>query len=574
MSEESQLKSQVALRGFALDLVKMGLLTQEIAEKNLQKATSARIPFVNYLVEKKLIDQRKVAVAAARYFGLSVLDLHSFAVSNVPQNLLDKLTVTQKRYALPIFKRGKRLFVAVADPTIPELKEIKLATKLDVIPVLVEANKLAETINSVVESQEIKIIGDVEDVDLDRLEITAQEEQVAEDVNELDVEDAPIVRFVNKVLLDAIKQGASDIHFEPYEKIYRLRYRIDGILYEIAKPPLSFANRVAARIKVMSRLNIAERRIPQDGRFKLNLSSTRSIDFRISTCPVTGGEKVVIRLLDPLSSQIKLEQLGFTERQKKTYLEVIHYPQGMVLVTGPTGSGKTVTLYNALSIVNTIDKNISTAENPVEINLEGINQVNVNPLVGLTFASALRSFLRQDPDIIMIGEIRDLETAEIAMKAAQTGHLVFSTLHTNSAAETLTRLIDIGIERFEISSSVSLIVAQRLARRLCKHCKKEQKLPDNILLEEGFSQDELKDLKIYEAVGCEKCMQGYKGRVGIYEMINMSKTIQESVLQGMTAMELEALAVNEGTRLLRDSGLDKVREGLISLGELNRIIKG
>lgn len=574
MNEESKIKPQVTLRGFALDLVKMGLLKQDVVEKNFKKAASAKVPFVNYLVEKKIIDSYKIAVAAAKYFGLSLLDLSDFAINNVPQDLLNKLVATQKRYVFPIFKRGKRLFVAVADPTIPELQEIQFATKLDVVPVLVEANKLTEFINSVVETQEIRIIGsDAEDVDLDKLEITTQEEKAAEEVSELDVEDAPIVRFVNQVLLDAIKQGASDIHFEPYEKIYRLRYRIDGILYEIAKPLLSFANRVAARIKVMAKLNIAERRIPQDGRFKINLSSTRSIDFRISTCPVTNGEKIVIRLLDPLSSQIKLEELGLAERQKELYLQVIHYPQGMVLVTGPTGSGKTVTLYNALGIINTIDKNISTAENPVEINLEGINQVNINPLVGLTFASALRAFLRQDPDIIMIGEIRDLETAEIAIKAAQTGHLVFSTLHTNSAAETLTRLIDIGIERFDIASSVSLIIAQRLARRLCKHCKKEQKLPDNILLEAGFSQDELQDLKIYEAAGCDRCMQGYKGRVGLYEMIDMSKTMKEAVLQGMNAVELEKLAIKEGTRLLHDSGLDKVREGLISLNELNRIIK-
>jgi type IV pilus assembly protein PilB len=567
-----EVKIQDILRGFTLDLVESGILTKKVAQESLQQAIKDKMPFVHYLVEKKLVVPLLLALAVAKYFGLPILSLSSFNPASIPQDLLGQLTAKQKRYAIPLFKRGDKLFVAVADPTIAELQEIKFNTKLDVVPIIVEADKLFELLSSMAETQEIKTLDEMKEIDLSKIETVIGKEEEQE-ITELDVEDAPIVKFVNKVFSDAIKQGASDVHFEPYEKIYRLRYRIDGILYEIAKHPLYFANRVAARIKIMAKLNIAERRIPQDGRFRLNLSKARAIDFRVSTCPVTGGEKVVTRLLDPLTLNIEFDKLGFSEEQKKRFSEVIHYPQGMILVTGPTGSGKTITLYTALNMLNTIDKNICTAENPVEINLEGINQVDINPAINLTFANSLRAFLRQDPDIIMIGEVRDLETAEIAIKAAQTGHLVLSTVHTNSAAETLTRLIDIGVERFDIASSISMIIAQRLARRLCKHCKKEQHLPDEVLLREGFSKDELKTLKLYEAGECEHCIRGYKGRVGIFEIVNITKPLKQAILSGANALELEEMAVKEGAELLRKAGLDKVREGIISLEELNRVIK-
>jgi len=572
MIMNAETKTKGTLRGFAFELVKLEILTQEVAQKSLQQSVKEKIPFVNYLVEKELAVSLSLVLAVAKYFGLPAFDLDSFDPGSIPRDLLDHLTPVQKRYALPLFKRGKRLFVAVADPTIAVLQEIKFSTKLEIVPILIEAHKLANFAGSVTETQELNLADSMDEAELDNLEITAEEE-VEQEITKLDIEDAPIVRFVNKVLLDAIKKGASDVHFEPYEKIYRLRYRVDGILYEVARPPLTFANRVAARIKVMAKLNIAERRVPQDGRFKLNLSKTKAIDFRISTCPVVGGEKIVIRLLDPTSLSIGLDQLGFSDKQKETFTKVIHYPQGMLLVTGPTGSGKTVTLYTAINQLNTIDKNISTAENPVEINLEGINQVNINPLIGLTFAVVLRAFLRQDPDIIMIGEVRDLETAEIAIKAAQTGHLVLSTLHTNSAIETLTRLIDIGVERFDIASSVSMIIAQRLARRLCEHCKTEQKLPEDILLKEGFNQEGLKDLKIFEAVGCEQCMKGYKGRVGICEVVNVSKDLKQAILDNASMAQLVELAGKEGVQFLRSAGLDKVRDGIVSLTELNRVIR-
>ena len=562
------------LRGFALNLVTQGYLEKQIAQQSLAKAYKTHTPFIHYLLKEKLLNPNQLVTSASNYFGLPLFDIQAFDHDMLPYDLIKQLTTSQKAYVLPLFKRGKKLFVATADPTTSSLQEIKFHTNLDVIPILVNAEKLAKTIAFISSSQKTDVLDNLdEDADLDKLEITAEKELDDEDTTKLDIDEAPIVRFVNKILIDAIKKNASDIHFEPYEKTYRVRFRIDGILYEITKPPLTFAKRVTARLKVMSNLNISEHRIPQDGRFKLNLSRVRSVDFRISSCPVSNGEKIVIRILDPMTISIGIKQLGFSKRQEQIFSEVIHYPQGMILVTGPTGSGKTVTLYTALNILNTIEKNISTAEDPIEVYVDGINQVHINTKVGLTFSATLRSFLRQDPDIIMIGEIRDLETAGIAVKASQTGHLVLSTLHTNSAAETLSRLIDMGVERFDIASSVTFIIAQRLARKLCSECKAPQDLPNDILINEGFLKEEISSLKIYKAVGCNNCTKGYKGRVGIFEALHMSKTIKQAILTGANVIEINDLAVKEGTQLLRISGLNKIRQGITSLEELNRIIK-
>ena len=416
-------------------------------------------------------------------------------------------------------------------------------------------------------------MADLMDTDLDNLNVQGGEEDLAKNEANTEIDDAPIVRFVNKILLDAIKKGASDIHLEPYEKNFRIRFRSDGILHQIASPPANISGRIISRIKVMSKMDIAERRVPQDGRIKMILSKTRAIDFRVNTCPTLFGEKVVLRILDPTSAQLGIEKLGFEPEQQKLFLESIHKPYGMVLVTGPTGSGKTVSLYTGLNILNKMERNISTAEDPVEITVEGINQVNVNVKSGLTFANALRAFLRQDPDIIMVGEIRDLETAEIAVKAAQTGHLVLSTLHTNDAPQTLNRLMQMGIEPFNIVSAVNLIMAQRLARRLCENCKKPVTLPDNALLSIGFKEEELKTLKLYGAGGCELCTNGYKGRVGIYQVMTLSEKMRALILLGGNAMQLAEQAKSEGINDLRESGLNKVRMGITSIEEIDRVTK-
>jgi type IV pilus assembly protein PilB len=410
------------------------------------------------------------------------------------------------------------------------------------------------------------------DFDLENLEISGGDEDRGEEVSRADIDDAPVVRFVNKVMIDAIKRGASDIHFEPYEKYFRIRVRQDGVLAEVARPPAALAIKVAARLKVMARLDIAERRVPQDGRIKLRLSKNRAIDFRVNTCPTLFGEKVVCRLLDPASAQLGIDALGYEDFQKRLYLEQLAKPYGMILVTGPTGSGKTVSLYTGLNILNTQDRNISTAEDPAEINMPGVNQVNVNPRVGLTFASALRAFLRQDPDIIMVGEIRDLETAEIAIKAAQTGHLVLSTLHTNDAPKTLTRLVDMGVKPYAIASSVSLIIAQRLARRLCSNCKEPVDVPTEALLKEGFTEADIgKGLAIFHAKGCSQCTAGYKGRVGIYQVMPVTDAIGRIIMEGGNAMQIADQAAADSIPDLRQSGLKKVKDGLTSLEEINRV---
>jgi type IV pilus assembly protein PilB len=466
--------------------------------------------------------------------------------------------------------RGSTLFIAISDPrSFQSFDEIKFSSRLNPEPILVEEHKLTKAINILADSHEA-IIDDLLDEDLDHLSVSTQEED-GQNTGINDIDDAPIVRFVNKILLDAIKTGVSDIHLEPYEKVFRIRYRIDGILQQIATPPANVANRLISRIKVMSRMDIAERRIPQDGRIKMILSKNRSIDFRVNTCPTLFGEKVVMRILDPTNAQLGIEKLGFEPDQQKLFLEAIHKPYGLVLVTGPTGSGKTVSLYTGLNILNTAERNISTAEDPVEITVEGINQVNINPKAGLTFASALRAFLRQDPDVIMVGEVRDLETAEIAIKAAQTGHLVMSTLHTNDAPQTLNRLMQMGIPPFHIVSAVNLIMAQRLARRLCEHCKTPAVYSENFLAQAGFNKNELGHLKLFKAVGCDMCKAGFKGRVGIYQVLTLSEKMRDLILQGANTMEISQQADAEGVLDLRASALNKVRLGITSIEEIDRV---
>ena len=491
-----------------------------------------------------------------------------------PVKLVAEKLIRQHR-ALPLFKRGSRLFVAVSDPTnLGALDEFKFHTGISTEAILVDDTKLAAMIETALTTHDSSM-DSLLDSDLDNLSIEGDPSDApAENAESQDVDDTPVVRFINKVLLDAINRGASDIHWEPYEKLFRVRFRQDGILHEIAEPPVNLSTRLVARLKVMARLDISERRVPQDGRMKMTLSKNRSIDFRVSTLPTLFGEKVVLRILDPTSAKLGIDALGYEEDQKKLFMEAIFKPWGMVLVTGPTGSGKTVSLYTALNILNTPDRNIATAEDPVEINLPGVNQVNMNTKTGMTFAACLRAFLRQDPNVIMVGEIRDLETAEIAVKAAQTGHLVLSTLHTNDAPQTLTRLVSMGIPAYNIASSVQLIIAQRLCRRLCNHCKKPATdIPAEALIKEGFKPEELPTLKIYKPAGCDQCANGYKGRLGIYQVMKISEELGLIIMEGGNAMQLAKQAKSEGIADLRESGLRKVKQGITSLEEINRVTK-
>ena len=564
---------QTTLSGLARRLVQDGSLTEADATSAHDKALKNKIPFVTHLVKNKILDPLSIANAASQEFGVPLFDINTMDMESAATSLVEEKLVRQ-HHALPLFKRGNRLFVAVSDPTnLQALDEIKFHVGANAEAVLVEEDKLAETIDKAMDAQDTSL-ADLNDSDLDDLEITSGDEEPQDDGADTDIDDTPVVRFVNKVLLDAINKGASDIHFEPYEKIYRVRLRMDGVLLEVAQPPVSLGTRLAARLKVMSRLDISERRVPQDGRMKMTLSKNRAIDFRVNTCPTLFGEKIVMRILDSSSAKLGIEALGYEDEQRALYEENLAKPYGMILVTGPTGSGKTVSLYTGLNILNTEDRNISTAEDPAEINLAGINQVNVNNKVGLTFASALRAFLRQDPDIIMVGEIRDLETAEIAIKAAQTGHLVLSTLHTNDAPQTLTRLANMGVPPYNIASSVSLIIAQRLARRLCTHCRKPVDIPREALLEEGFTAEEIdKGIKIYGQVGCDQCSGGYKGRVGIYQVMPISEEMGRIIMEGGNALQLADQAANEGIADLRQSGLKKVKDGVTSLDEINRVTK-
>jgi type IV pilus assembly protein PilB len=561
------------LSGLAARLVRDNLLNAADAEKIQADATSQKTSFVSRLVESKKLDSAIIARAASEEFGVPLFEISSLDLETAPVKLVDE-KIIRRHLVMPIYKRGNRLYVAIADPTnLAALDEIKFNTGLVTEPILVDQNKLGSAIEKCLEAHDTTFQSLSTDDALDNLDIISDDDdtKAAAALGEEGVNDAPIVKFVNKILMDAINKGASDIHIEPYEKEFRVRYRMDGILHEVSKPPLQLAPRICARIKILSRLDIAERRVPQDGRIKLKISKNRAIDFRVSTLPTLWGEKIVMRILDPTSATLGVEKLGFEEIQKKYFLEAIARPQGMVLVTGPTGSGKTVTLYTGLNILNTPDTNISTAEDPVEINLPGINQVNMNEKAGLTFATALRAFLRQDPDIVMVGEIRDLETAEIAIKAAQTGHLVLSTLHTNDAPATLSRMINMGVAPFNIASSVHLIVAQRLGRRLCPTCKRPADLPREALLKAGFAEKEIGTFHCYEPVGCDNCNNGYKGRVGIYQVMPISEAMGEIIMRGGNQLDLEKQAQKEGIADLRQSGLKKVKDGVTSLAEVEAV---
>lgn len=569
----------IPLSGLARRLVDEGLVDAEIVLKATVEARKTATPLVSYLVQNKLVEAKAIAVSAAAEFGVPLLDLSAFDVDSIPRNLVKENLITRHN-ALPLVRRGVRLFVAVSDPTnLQALDEIKFHTGVNTEPVLVEEDKLAALIDKFLNTQQEDGLGDLDGDDLtdfDMDSMTDPDTTEEEDVGSA-TDDTPIVRFVNKMLLDAIKIGASDIHFEPYERSYRVRFRTDGILHVASNPPQNLGTRLAARLKVMSEMDISERRIPQDGRIKMRLSKTRAIDFRVNTLPTLWGEKVVLRILDPASAKMGIEALGFEQEQEKMFLDALHRPQGMILVTGPTGSGKTVSLYTGLNILNTPERNIATAEDPVEINLEGINQVNVNYKVGLDFSTALRSFLRQDPDVVMVGEIRDIETAEIAIKAAQTGHMVLSTLHTNSAAETLTRLRNMGVPSFNLATSVDLIIAQRLARRLCPECKKTIPVPKEALEEEGFTEEDIvTGFEVYEANsdGCDKCNAGYKGRVGIYEVVKITPELSRIIMEDGNSLEIASQAKKHGFNDLRRSGLIKVMQGVTSLAEANRVTTG
>ncbi|VVO11232.1 type IV-A pilus assembly ATPase PilB [Pseudomonas fluorescens] len=563
--------NDIALSGLAKQLVLAELLTDKGAQQASQQALRNQMSLVTYLVQNKLVKSRLVAQIASEHFGMPFLDLSSLDKESQPCGLISEKLVRQHQ-ALPLWRRGNKLFIGVSDPSNHQaINDIQFSTGLTIEAILVEDDKLSDAIDKFFDTQSSGM-EDLADVDLGGVDIESIDDK-HDAIAGQDADDAPVVRFVHKMLLDAIKGGSSDLHFEPYEKLYRVRLRTDGILREVARPPIHLAGRIAARLKVMASLDISERRKPQDGRIKMRISKTKSIDFRVNTLPTLWGEKVVMRILDPSNAQMGIDALGYEPDQKDLYMAALKQPQGLILVTGPTGSGKTISLYTGLNILNTVDINISTVEDPVEINMEGINQVNVNPRQGLDFAQALRSFLRQDPDVIMVGEIRDLETAEIAIKAAQTGHMVLSTLHTNSAAETLTRLHNMGIPGFNIATSVNLIIAQRLARKLCGQCKKEIVVPHETQLKEGFAEEHIGTFKIYEPVGCDLCNSGYKGRVGIYEVVKNTRELQSLIMAEGNSMEIDAQMRKDGFNDLRTSGLLKVMQGITSLEEINRVTK-
>jgi type IV pilus assembly protein PilB len=562
--------SDVVLTGLAKQLVVAELLTESAAQKAYEQARRDKVSLVHHLVENKLLKSITLAEIASEQFGIPFLDLSTLEKESQPKGLISEKLIRQ-HCALPIWRRGNKLFVGISDPTNHQaITDIQFSTGLTTEAILVEDDKLTSAIEKFLDNH--SGMGDLSDVDLG-LEIETVDESKEKAIGGQDADDAPVVRFVNKMLMDAIRLGSSDLHFEPYEKIFRVRLRTDGILHEVAKPPIHLAGRIAARLKVMASLDISERRKPQDGRIKLRISKNRAIDFRVNTLPTLWGEKIVMRILDPTTAQMGIDALGYEPEQKALYLEALRQPQGMILVTGPTGSGKTVSLYTGLNILNTVDINISTAEDPVEINLEGINQVNVNPRQGMDFSQALRAFLRQDPDVIMVGEIRDLETAEIAIKASQTGHMVLSTLHTNSAAETLTRLHHMGVAAFNIATAINLIIAQRLARKLCAHCKKEIEIPRETLIAEGFPESQIGSFQLCSPVGCEHCNGGYKGRVGIYEVVKSTPALERIIMEEGNSIQISEQMRRDGFNDLRTSGLMKAMQGLTSLEEINRVTK-
>jgi len=564
--------NRVPLSGLARKLVADGLLDEASANDAFQEAIGNKVPFVKHLVDNNIATAKVIAHAAAQEFGVPLLDIEAMDIDPDVLKLVSEELI-QKHHALPLFRRGNRVYIGVSDPTnLQALDEIKFHIGANTEAVVIEEDKLGKAIAKAIETADGGL-GDMDDADfdnLDDLEVGGDEHE-QEDDSEID--DAPVVRFVNKVLLDAMKKGASDLHFEPYEKSYRVRFRIDGVLEEIAKPPLALSNKIAARIKVMSRLDVSERRVPQDGRIKLKLSRTKSIDFRVSTCPTLFGEKTVMRILDSDAAKLQIDQLGYEDEQKEMFLKNLHKPYGMFLVTGPTGSGKTVSLYTGINILNQIEVNISTAEDPVEINLAGVNQVQIDERTGMTFPKALKAFLRQDPDIILVGEIRDIETASIAVKAAQTGHMVMSTLHTNDGPQTLTRLQDMGIQPFAVATTINLITGQRLARRLHPDYRLPLEMPPEALLDEGFTQEEVDaGIKLFApGDGGNDCPSGYKGRCGIYQVMPISDAMKRLIMENANAVTLADQAAAEGIWDIRKSGLAKARAGVTSLAEINRV---
>lgn len=565
------MNSRVNLVGLARAAVDAGLLEESKAVDAMQQARRNSTPLVTWLVQNKLAPAKRLMELAADQFGVAYMDLDAINPEVFAKDSVSEKLARQHRI-LPLYKRGNKLYIAMSDPANQQaVNDVQFSTGLSVEGLLVEDDKLGQAIDRLYDSPAAALEG-LDDLELDGFESEHDSEDDGDAVSMESADEAPVVRFVNKMLLDAIKGGSSDLHFEPYEKSYRVRFRTDGVLHEVARPPIQLRDRISARLKVMAGLDISERRKPQDGRIKLKVSASKSIDFRVNTLPTLWGEKIVMRILDASSAQMGIDALGYEDAQKELYLDALAQPQGMILVTGPTGSGKTVSLYTGINILNTVGVNISTAEDPVEINLEGVNQVNVNPRQGMDFSQALRAFLRQDPDIIMVGEIRDLETAEIAIKAAQTGHMVMSTLHTNSAAETLTRLRNMGVAAFNLATSVNLIIAQRLARRLCK-CKQEVSVPDEVLLSEGFTKEQLGTFKVYGPKGCDNCNGGYKGRVGIYEVVRVTPDLQRIIMADGNAIDISEQMRKDGFNDLRASGLMKVIQGVTSLEEVNRVTK-
>ncbi|MDN3398578.1 type IV-A pilus assembly ATPase PilB [Psychrobacter sp. APC 3426] len=557
----------------AQQLISEGIVSEANMKTAQTESQQQQIGLVPYLVDNKLADSYHLAQMLSQAFGDPLFDLDALSLDVIPKDLVDE-KIVRKFNALPLFKRGQRLFVALSDPTrIDAIDAIAFNSRLSIETVVVEEDKLKKRIESLY-ADTMQSFGSFSDSDLN-VDFDDGDEDNEDGETKLNdgIDEAPVVKFVNKMLVDAIRMGASDLHFEPYEKSFRVRFRVDGVMQKMANPPVQLASKIAARLKVMSQMDISERRVPQDGRIKLKLSKNKAIDFRVNSLPTLFGEKLVLRILDPSSAMLGIDALGYEPDQKEMFMEALNKPQGMLLITGPTGSGKTVSLYTGINILNTGLTNISTAEDPVEINLEGVNQVNVNTKVGLTFANALKSFLRQDPDIVMVGEIRDLETAEIAIKAAQTGHMVLSTLHTNSAPETLTRLRNMGVASFNIATSVNLVIAQRLARRLCKNCKKPINIPRQSLLELGFTDADLDnpDNVIYEPVGCNECREGYKGRVGIYEVMKVSPDISRIIMEDGNAIDIKDAALKNGFRDLRRSGILKVLQGVTSIQEMMRV---
>jgi type IV pilus assembly protein PilB len=569
--EVGQQLENVMLPGLAEKMVKLDLLTEAAAQEINHNAMQENRSFYLQCIEQNAVPVTRACELLSEDFGIPFMDIESMNTELSPLDILPA-SLVEKHYMLPLYLRDTRLFVAVGDPgNTTAVDEAKFNTGLSISMVMVDPRKLALVLDKILDrGDDVNLSDIVNEEGLDDIDLASEVEEEGFGAVDLQI-DTPIVRFVNKILQDSIRKGASDIHIEPYEKQTRIRFRIDGVLHDAINPPMGLVHKIIARLKILASLDIAERRLPQDGRMKLQFSRNRNIDFRISTMPTLFGEKMVIRILDTSAANLGLETIGMNPEQLAHYRDATNQPHGMILVTGPTGSGKTVSLYSAVNLLNTVERNVSSVEDPVEIYLSGINQVNVNDRIGLTFAKTLRAFLRQDPDVIMVGEIRDLETAEIAVKAAQTGHLVLSTLHTNDAPSSLTRLVNMGVAPFNIASSVNLIIAQRLVRRLCDNCREPVDLPDDVLLTAGFKENSLANLEIFEAAGCTGCSSGYRGRTGIFEVMPMSDEISELVMSGCSTLDIDRQARREGVKNMRQSGLEKVANGVTTLAEVERV---